>query len=85
MGLAIFLGCAAATVSPIGILMPLALIATMLWQRNWSAAARCCVVSGSTPGWVFRGDHVIARRGRVICYTSLCMKKAIINHRIERL
>lgn len=43
--LATFLGCVATTVRPIGLFMPLALLASLLWRRNGKAAMRCGVVA----------------------------------------
>lgn len=66
--LAIFLGCAATTVRPIGILMPLALLASLLLQRNWRAAARCCVVALAAaaayliPVYLLTGDALVQPR-----------------------
>jgi hypothetical protein len=66
--LAIFLGCVATTVRPIGILMPFALIGSLLWQRNWSAAARCCVIALATmvaylvPVYLLTGDALAQPR-----------------------
>jgi len=66
--LAIFLGCTATMVRPIGILMPLALLASLLWQRNWSAAARCCVVALAAaavyliPVYLLTGDVLVQPR-----------------------
>lgn len=53
---------------PIGILMPLALIATLLWQRNWSAAARSCIVALAAaaayliPVYLLTGDALLQPR-----------------------
>jgi hypothetical protein len=66
--LAILLGCAATTVRPIGILMPFALIGSLLWQRNWSAAARCCVLALAAaaayliPVYLLTGDALMQPR-----------------------
>jgi hypothetical protein len=66
--LGIFLGCVATTVRPIGILMPLALIGSLLWQRNWSATVRCCVVTLATavaylvPIYLLTGDALVQPR-----------------------
>jgi len=66
--LAILLGCAATTVRPIGILMPVALIGSLLWQRNWSAAARCCVLALAAaaayviPVYLLTGDAFLQPR-----------------------
>jgi hypothetical protein len=66
--LAIFLGCAATTVRPIGILMPLALIGSLLWRRYWGAAARCCVVALAgaaaylVPVYLLTGDALVQPR-----------------------
>jgi hypothetical protein len=43
--LAVLLGCAAATVAPLGILVPLALLASLAWQRNWRVFGGCCLVA----------------------------------------
>lgn len=43
--LAIFLGCVATTVRPIGVLAPLAVLASLLWQRQWKVAARGSAVA----------------------------------------
>jgi hypothetical protein len=66
--LAMFLGCVATTVRPIGILMPFALIASLLWQGNRSAAARYCVVALATgvayliPVYLLTGDALVQPR-----------------------
>lgn len=66
--LAIFLGCVATTVRPIGIFMPLALIGNLLWQRNWNAAARCCLLGLGTafayllPVYLLTGDALVQPR-----------------------
>jgi hypothetical protein len=38
--LAIFLGCVATTVRPVGVLAPLAVFASLLWQRQWKVVAQ---------------------------------------------
>ena len=66
--LAIFLGCAATTVRPIGILMPFALIASLLWHRNRSVAVRCCIVALTVaavyliPVYMLTGDALVQPR-----------------------
>jgi hypothetical protein len=66
--LAMFLGCVATTVRPIGILMPFALIASLLWQVNLSAAVRCCIVALATgvayliPVYLLTGDALVQPR-----------------------
>jgi uncharacterized protein (TIGR03382 family) len=66
--LAVCLGCAATTVRPIGILMPLALLASLLWHRNWKAAARSCAVALAAavaymiPVYLLTGDALVQPR-----------------------
>jgi hypothetical protein len=43
--LAVFLGCVAATVAPLGVLLPLALLASLAWKREWRVLAACCLVA----------------------------------------
>jgi hypothetical protein len=43
--LAIFLGCVATTVRPIGVLAPLALFASLIWQRQWKVVAQGSAVA----------------------------------------
>jgi hypothetical protein len=55
--LAIFLGCVATTVRPIGVLAPLALLASLLWQRQWKV-----VVKGSAVALAMSAAYLIPIR-----------------------